>query len=65
MRLTENQHAVEEFAAQGTYKALADRIHARCLNSGTRDPGPGGLEDGVAGHLREAGCRSYLITHFS
>ena len=26
MRLTENQHAIEELAAQGTHKALADRV---------------------------------------
>jgi hypothetical protein len=44
MRLTENQHAVEQLAAQGTDRALADCIHAPCLNSGAHDPGPGGLE---------------------
>jgi len=49
MPLAEDQHAVEELSAQGTDKALAGRIHARRLNSGTQDPGPGGLEDGVEG----------------
>src|SRR5690349_19648202 len=47
--LAEDQHPVEELAAQGTYKAFADRIHARRLDSGAHDPGPGGLEDGVEG----------------
>jgi hypothetical protein len=30
--LAEDQHAVEEFSAQGTDKALVDRIHARRLD---------------------------------
>jgi hypothetical protein len=47
MCLTENRHAVEELAAQGTYKALADRIDARAWTGGAQDPGAGGLEDGV------------------
>ena len=45
--LIEDQHAVEDLSAQGTDKALADRVHARRLNSGAQDPGAGGLEDGV------------------
>src|SRR6266699_2656036 len=49
MRLTENQHAVEELSAQGADEPLADRVHARCLDSGAQDPGAGGLEDGVEG----------------
>jgi hypothetical protein len=47
--LAEDQHAVEDLSAKGTDKALTDRIHARRLNSGADDPGPGGLEDGVEG----------------
>ena len=45
MRLTEDEHAVEELSAQGTYKALADCVHARRLDSGAHDPDPGGLEE--------------------
>ena len=49
MRLTENQHAIEELSAQGADEALADRVHARRLDGGVQDPGAGGLEDGVEG----------------
>ncbi len=45
--LTENQHTVEELSAQGADEALADRVHARRLDSGAQDPGADGLEDGV------------------
>src|SRR5258708_23582531 len=39
-----------------TYKALAGRIHARCLDGGAQDPGAGGREDGVerGGEVRSA-----------
>jgi hypothetical protein len=41
VELAEDQHAVEELPAQGTGKALADRIHARRLDGGAQDPGAG------------------------
>src|SRR5208282_2105711 len=49
MRLTEDQHAVEEFAAQGAEEAFAGRVHPGSLDGGPQDPGAGGLEDGVEG----------------
>ena len=49
MRLTENQHAVKELSAQGADEAFAGRVHARRLDSGAHDFGPGGLDDGVRG----------------
>ena len=49
MRLTEDQHAVEEFAAQGTQEALAGRVHPGSLDSGLQDPGAVCLEGGVEG----------------
>jgi hypothetical protein len=56
MLLVEDQHAVEEFAAQGAGEAFADRIRAWRLDGGAQDPGAGGLEDGVevAGKVRSA-----------
>jgi hypothetical protein len=48
MSLAKDQHAVEEFAAQGgSDEALADRVHARSLDSSEQDPGAGGLEGGA------------------
>jgi hypothetical protein len=47
MSLAEDQHAVQEFAAQGADKAFADRVHPGCLDGADQDPGAGGLEDGV------------------
>ena len=47
--LAEDQHAVQEPPAQGTDKALADRVHPRRLDGGAQDPGAGGPEDGVEG----------------
>jgi hypothetical protein len=49
MRLTEDQHAVEELAAQGTEEAFAGRVHPGSLDSGLQDPGAVCLEDGVEG----------------
>ena len=56
MSLAEDQHAVEEFAAQGVGEAFADRVHARRPDGGAQDPAAGGLEDGVegAGEVRSA-----------
>ncbi len=56
MLLAEDQDAVQELAAQGADQALADRVHARRLDSGTQDPGTGGLEHGVerGGEVRSA-----------
>src|SRR5450755_1682683 len=56
MPLAEDQHADEEFAAQGAGEAFADRVHVRRLDGGAQDPGAGGLEDGVegAGEVRSA-----------
>src|SRR6266704_4560470 len=56
MSLAENQHTVQDLAAQGADKALADRLHARCLDGGAQDPGARSLEDGVkgAGEFRPA-----------
>ncbi len=47
MALPEDQHAVQELAAQGANEALADRVHPRSLDGGAQDSGAGGLEDGV------------------
>ena len=47
--LAEDQHAIQELAAQGADQALADRVHPRSLDGGAQDPGAGGLEDGVEG----------------
>jgi hypothetical protein len=41
--LAEDQHPVEELAAQGADQALADRVHARRLGGGAQDPGAGGV----------------------
>jgi hypothetical protein len=49
MRLTEDQHPVEELAAQGTEEAFAGRVHPGSLDSGLQDLGACGLEDGVEG----------------
>src|SRR5437016_2385943 len=49
MSLAEDQHTVQELSAQGADEALADRIHARRLDSGSQDPGTGGLEYCVEG----------------
>jgi hypothetical protein len=49
MRLTEDQHAVEELAAQSTERAFACRVHPGSLDSGLQDPGAVCLEDGVEG----------------
>jgi hypothetical protein len=49
VRLTEDQHVVEELAAQGADEALAGRVHARSLDGGAQDSGAGGLEDGLKG----------------
>jgi len=45
--LTEDQHPVEDLAAQGADEALAGRVHARRLDGADQDPGAGGLEDGI------------------
>ena len=42
-----DQHPVQYLSAQGADEALAGRVHARRLDSGTQDPGTGGLEHGV------------------
>jgi hypothetical protein len=52
MCLTEDQHAVEELAAQGTEQALAGRVHPRSLDSGLQDPGAACLEDGVEDRVK-------------
>ena len=49
MRLTEDQHAVEELAAQGTEEAFAGRVHPGSLDSSLQDPGAVCLENGVEG----------------
>jgi hypothetical protein len=49
MRLTEDQAAVEEFAAQRADQAFANRVHPRRLDSGAQDGGAGGLEDSIKG----------------
>jgi hypothetical protein len=56
MSLAEDQHAVQEFAAQGAGKAFADRVRPGCLDGADQDPGAGGLEDGVErrGEVRSA-----------
>src|SRR5690242_15105947 len=47
MPAAEDQHPVQYLSAQGADEALAGRVHARRLDSGTQDPGTGGLEHGV------------------
>jgi hypothetical protein len=47
--LAEDQHAVEELAAQGADKAFAGRVHPRSLNGAPENPGADSLEDGVEG----------------
>jgi len=56
VRLAEDQHPVQKLAAQGSYEALAGRVHPRCPDGGAQDRGAGGLEDGVegAGEVRSA-----------
>jgi hypothetical protein len=44
MSLAEDQHAVQDFAAQGADEAFAGRVHARSLDSAARNPGASGLE---------------------
>ena len=39
MSLAEDQHTIQELSAQGADETLADRIHARRLDSGSQDPG--------------------------
>jgi hypothetical protein len=54
--LAENQHAVEELAAQGADEPFAGRVHTRSLDRGAQDPGASDLEDGVerGGEVRSA-----------
>jgi len=52
VRRAEDQHAVEEFAAQGAGEASAGRGPARSLEGGAHDPGAGGLEDGVGERVK-------------
>jgi hypothetical protein len=40
MPTAEDQHPVQYFSAQGADEALAGRVHARRLDSGTQDPAP-------------------------
>src|SRR5262249_44890364 len=47
MAFPEDQHAVQEFTAQGTDEALADRVHPRRLDGRAHNPDAGGLEYGV------------------
>jgi hypothetical protein len=49
VRLAEDQHAVEELAAQGAEESFAGRVHPGGLNGSPQDPGADGLEDGVEG----------------
>jgi len=49
VRLTEDQHAVKELAAQGTEEAFAGRVDPGSLDSGLQNPGAVCLEDGAFG----------------
>ena len=53
MSLAEDQHTVQDFAAQGADQALAGRVHARRLYSAAQNPGASGLAqgDGLAGDV--------------
>jgi hypothetical protein len=42
VRLAEDQHAVEEFSAQGADQSFADRVHPRSLDGRAHDPRVGG-----------------------
>jgi hypothetical protein len=44
MPFAEDQHAVEEFSAQGAHEPLADRVHARSLDGGAQDLVPAAWE---------------------
>jgi hypothetical protein len=63
MSLAQDQHAVEELAAQGAGEALADRVHPRRPDSGAQDASAGGLEDGVngTGEVRSAVADQELV----
>jgi len=63
MSLANDQHAIQELAAQGSDQALADRVHARHLDSSAQDPGAAGLEDGVerGGEVRSAVADEELV----
>jgi hypothetical protein len=43
--LAEDQHAVQEFTAQGSDKAFAGGVHTWSLDRGAQDPGASGPED--------------------
>jgi hypothetical protein len=47
MRGAENQHPVQQFAAQRADESLAGRVHPRSLNSGAQDRDASGLEDRI------------------
>jgi hypothetical protein len=51
-----DQHAVEEFSAQGADQSFADRVLPRSLDGRTHDPRADGLEDGIerASEVRSA-----------
>jgi hypothetical protein len=49
-----DQGPVQQLTSAAANPPLRDRIHSRCLNSGSDDPDPGRLEHGIE-RLREAG----------
>ena len=49
VRPVQDEDPVQEFTAQRTDQALADRVHPRRLHRGAHDRGAGGLEDGIEG----------------
>jgi hypothetical protein len=56
VRLAEDQRPAGDLAAQGAGRALADRVHAGCLDGADQDSGAGGLEHGAGrgGEVRAA-----------
>ena len=47
MRGADDQHPVQQFAAQRADESLTGRVHPRSLNSGTQDRDASGLEDRI------------------
>jgi hypothetical protein len=60
MLLAEDKDAIQELAAQGAYRAFADRVHARRLHSAEQNPGAGCLEDSTATSCRSTGNSAFL-----
>ena len=65
MLLADDQHAVEEFAAQGADEAFAGRIHPGSLHGCAQYPGAVCLENGVEGLGEVRPAVAYHEPHIS